>query len=106
AKNKGMERLATKPKNAALIAFSDPTEAAVKSFRNLGNVKTAAVRELNPVSVLGSSYLVIENPEAAFAILETRIKGKKLGAPSEPSTESKPRTAKKKATSTKRKASA
>src|SRR5262249_45435205 len=40
AKNKGLERLATKPKNAALVAFSDPTPASIKSFRNLGNVKT------------------------------------------------------------------
>jgi large subunit ribosomal protein L4 len=77
-KIKGMERLAHKPKNAALIAFADPTPASVKSFQNLGNVSTASVRDLNPLTVMGSSYLVIENPEAALAILESRVTSKKL----------------------------
>jgi large subunit ribosomal protein L4 len=92
-KIKGMERLASKPKNAALIAFADPTAASVKSFRNLGNVKTVSVRDLNPVSVLGNSYLILENPEAAIAILETRMGSKKLGAPTKdmPAAEAKPK---------------
>jgi large subunit ribosomal protein L4 len=77
AKNSGLERLATKPKNAALIAFADPTPASEKSFRNLGNVTTASVRNLNPVTILSSSYLILENPEAAVAILATRAS--KLG---------------------------
>lgn len=97
SKNKGLERLASKPRNAALIAFADPTEAGIKSFRNLGNVKTASVRDLNPVLVLGSSYLVIENPAAAFAILETRVGSKKLSAPTADKTETAaaPKAAKK-----------
>lgn len=96
-KIKGMERLASKPRNAALIAFSDPTEASIKSFRNLGNVRTASVRDLNPVTVLGNSYLVIENPAAAIAILETRMNGKKMSAPTAATetTEAKPKAAKK-----------
>jgi len=97
AKNKGMERLTSKPKNAALIALADPTAASVKSFRNLGNVKTASVRDLNPVSVLGNSYLIIENPAAAIAILEARMNGKKLSAPitaKANSAEAKPKAAK------------
>ncbi|MGH7250081.1 MAG: 50S ribosomal protein L4 [Minisyncoccia bacterium] len=72
SKVSGMERLVAKPKNAALVAFADPTPAGEKSFRNIGNVKTVSVRNLNPLAVLGSTYLVIENPEAAVAILETR----------------------------------
>ena len=72
-----MERLVTKPKNGALIAFSDPTPASEKSFRNLYNVSTASVRNLNPVTILSHSYLVLENPEAAVAILATRAN--KLG---------------------------
>ncbi len=78
AKLKGMERLGIKPKNAALIAFSDPTDAGVKSFRNIGNVATVSVRELNPLIVLKSTYLILENPEAAVAILESRMTSKKL----------------------------
>ncbi|MEY4747614.1 MAG: hypothetical protein RLZZ416_663 [Candidatus Parcubacteria bacterium] len=69
---KGFEKLVEKPKNAALIALADPTEAIHKSFRNIGNVRTASVRDLNPVAVLGTSYLVIENPEAAVAIVAQR----------------------------------
>jgi len=94
SKVKGMERLATKPKNAALIAFSDPTEAGMKSFRNLGNVKTASVRDLNPVTVLGNSFLIIENPAAAFAILETRVNGKKMGPAKGVKTEAAPKAPK------------
>jgi large subunit ribosomal protein L4 len=90
SKVKGLERLATKPKNAALIAFADPTEASIKSFRNLASVKTASVRDLNPVTVLGNSYLVIENPAAAIAILETRMSRKSLGAPVTEKAEAKP----------------
>ncbi len=80
SKIKGMERLVTKSKNSALVAFADPTPASIKSFRNLGNISTASVRDLNPLTVLGSTYLVIENPEAAIAILETRVNSKKLSA--------------------------
>jgi len=68
----GFEKITTKRKNAALVAFSDPTEATKKSFRNIGNIATVAVRDLNPVSVLGNTYLVIENPEAAVKIVESR----------------------------------
>lgn len=67
----GFDRL-NKDKNAALVAFSDAKEASVKSFRNLGNVSYASVRDLNPVSVLRAKYLILENPEAAVAILATR----------------------------------
>jgi large subunit ribosomal protein L4 len=73
----GFERLVNKNKNAALIAFADAKEASVKSFRNLGNVSYASVRDLNPVAVLKSKYLVLENPEAAVAILATRASNKK-----------------------------
>ena len=71
----GFEKLSTKRKNAALVALAEPTAAAQKSFRNIGNISCVAVRNLNPVSVLTSSYLVIENPAAAVAIVE--IRGKK-----------------------------
>ena len=76
SKVSGLEKLSTKKRNAALIAFSDPTEAATKSFRNIGSVACVAVRNLNPVSVLGASYLIIENPEAAVKIVEHRVPSK------------------------------
>lgn len=79
SKVKGFEKLATKKKNAALIALADKNAAAEKSFRNIGNITCADVRSINPVSVLGNSYIVFENPEAAIAIVEARVsKNKKL----------------------------
>ncbi len=68
----GFDKLTAKKKNAALIALADPTDATQKSFRNIGNVTAIAMRNLNPVAVLGNSYLLIENPEAAVAIVATR----------------------------------
>jgi large subunit ribosomal protein L4 len=68
----GMDKFMTKKRNVALVAFADPTEASQKSFRNLGHVATTTVRNLNPVVVLRSTYLVIENPEAAIAIMAQR----------------------------------
>lgn len=73
----GFEKLSTKRKNAALIAFSDKNEALQKSFRNLGNIAVVDIRSLNPVSVLGSTYLIIENPEAALAIIAHRLQAQK-----------------------------
>jgi large subunit ribosomal protein L4 len=76
SKVSGFEKLGAKRKNAALVALADPTETAQKSFRNIGNVECVAMRNLNPVSVLGHSYLVIENPEAAVAIVAQRASKK------------------------------
>ncbi len=76
SKVSGFEKLATKKRNTALIALADPTEAVEKSFRNLGNITTTSVRNLNPVVVLGNSFLVFENPEAALAIVKHRAEFK------------------------------
>ena len=67
----GFEKLSYR-KNAALIALSDPKVSTVKSFRNIGNIETKSVRDLNPLAVLKYRYLIIENPEAAVAIMATR----------------------------------
>ena len=76
SKISGFEQLATKRKNAALIAFAELSPVSQKSFRNLGNVECASVRNLNPVAVLGSKYVVIENPEASVAIIQSRASKK------------------------------
>lgn len=72
-----LSKLAGKTKNAALVAVADPRDSVMKSFRNLGNVEIKAVRELNPVTILQHSYIVIESPDAACAILSHRVGGKK-----------------------------
>lgn len=72
SKVSGFERLSTKRRNAALIALADPAEGVVKSFSNIGSVSCVPVRNLNPVSVLNATYLILENPEAAVAIVSQR----------------------------------
>ena len=59
----------TKKKNAALIALPRAHTPTQKSFRNLGNINVEEVRNLNPVSVLGSKYLVIADPKSALETL-------------------------------------
>lgn len=65
-------KIESKSTNAALVAFADPKESSVKSFRNISNVRYASVRDLNPVAVLRHTYLILENPEASVAILAQR----------------------------------
>lgn len=72
----GFEKLANKRRNAALVALAELGGATQKSFRNIGSVECANVRNLNPVSVLKSTYLVIENPEASVAVIESRVSKK------------------------------
>lgn len=69
----GFEKISAKKKNAALVALVDPSEASTKSFRNIGNISCVNVRSLNPVAVLGNSFIIIENPGAAVAIVESRL---------------------------------
>ncbi len=77
ALTKNFEKLGAKKKNIALVAFADAKEASTKSFRNIGNVQSSAVKDLNPLAVLKYSFLVIENPEAAVAILNHRAPAQK-----------------------------
>ena len=66
-----------KAKNAALIAIPAVHVATQKSFRNFGNIEMVEVRNLNPVSVLSSKYVIIANPAAAFETLGAKkvVKG-------------------------------
>src|SRR3989338_2059034 len=72
SKISGFDRLASKKKNAALVAALEMTEAAKKSFRNMGNIEYQRISNLNPVAVLRNSYLVIENPKESVKTLESR----------------------------------
>jgi large subunit ribosomal protein L4 len=76
AKGAGVEMLATKKKNAALLALGSYDANVIKSFSNFGNLMTEELRNINPVDVLAHKYLIIEKPEAAFATLLARTKSK------------------------------
>jgi large subunit ribosomal protein L4 len=68
AKIAGFEKLATKPKNAAIIAIDKKFPELTKSFKNFGNVDIEELRSVNPVSVLNHKYLVIANPKESLKI--------------------------------------
>lgn len=70
---KGYEKLATKANNAAMIAFDKKTEALTKSFRNFGNISIEEFRNINPVSVLAHTYLIVTNPEESLKKLTEKV---------------------------------
>jgi len=76
AKGANVGKLTTKKKNAALLALGSYDTNVIKSFSNFGNVMTEELRNINPVDVLGHTYLIIEKPEAAFKALIARAKAK------------------------------
>lgn len=61
-----------KKRNAALLALPVAHIPTMKSFGNIGNVVVEEVRNLNPLSVLSTKYLIIANPEAAFETLSKK----------------------------------
>lgn len=72
AKVKGLERLSNKKVNAALIATAGREPAVIKSFGNFRNISVEEILTLNPVSLLGSKYLIIVDPEKTIGILQKR----------------------------------
>ena len=59
---KGFERLATKKVNTAIIAMDKKTDSTTKSFRNIGSISLEEFRNVNPVSVLNHTFLIVTNP--------------------------------------------
>ncbi|MEK7609771.1 MAG: 50S ribosomal protein L4 [Patescibacteria group bacterium] len=74
SKIKGYEKLGTKTTNTAIIALDKKTDALTKSFRNFGNVSVEEFRNVNPVSVLNHTYLIITNPKESLKTLSTKVK--------------------------------
>jgi large subunit ribosomal protein L4 len=73
AKAAGQDMLATKRKNAAVIALASKDANTEKSFRNIGSLITEEVRNLNPVDLMSKKYLVIEKPTESLAVLSARF---------------------------------
>ena len=73
AKASGQDTLATKWKNAAVLAFATKDTMAEKSFRNIGSVMTEEVRNLNPVDLMNKKFLVISSPSESIQVLSTRL---------------------------------
>lgn len=73
AKASGRGELATKRKNAGVIALSGKDTHTEKSFSNIGSFMTAEVRNLNPVEIMNKKFLVIEKPAESIKILQARF---------------------------------
>ncbi len=69
SKIKGYEKLATKKQNTAMITLDKKTDSVTKSFRNFGNIDIEEFRNINPVSLLNHTYLIISNPAESLKTL-------------------------------------
>lgn len=70
---KGFAEVATRRKNAILIALPHKEPAVVKSFQNMGQVMVEDVRNLNPRDVLAFRFLIIVDPKTSVPHLVTRL---------------------------------
>jgi len=71
---KGCETLATKRKNAAVIATGEYNPISFRSFRNFGNIKLNTINDIDLIDIVNHKYLIIENPEKTLEFLQTKIK--------------------------------
>ncbi|MEI7513181.1 MAG: 50S ribosomal protein L4 [bacterium] len=69
---KGFEKISTKRKNAAYFGIANKDSATEKSFQNIGSIKVDEFRNVNPVDLMNSKFIVISEPEKAFAFLESK----------------------------------
>lgn len=76
SKIKGFERLSNKKVNAGVIALSAKNVATEKSFRNIGSVKVEEARNLSPLDVLNSTFVIFENPEKSLPVFTAKVNKK------------------------------
>jgi large subunit ribosomal protein L4 len=74
SKVQGFEALATRRRNAALLATPTLNETTTKSFRNIGAVETIDIREINVEDVLTKKFVVIASPKESVDFLASKIK--------------------------------
>lgn len=73
AEGADVKEMATRRKNAILIATNTADTNAQASFRNMSNVEVMHAKDLNPVKVLSYKYVVITAPEASSETLAKRM---------------------------------
>jgi large subunit ribosomal protein L4 len=95
---KGMEALATKRTNAALVVVPARNETAEKSFRNFGNVVLGQAKDINPVEILSHKYVIVADAEAAIDVFAARVatRAQKKTVEVAPVAEKKPKASPKK----------
>lgn len=70
---KGIEALAGKRKNAALVVIPAKDVNTEKSFRNFGNIVVAQAKDVNPVEVLAHKFVIIARPNESVEALASRM---------------------------------
>lgn len=78
----GFEVLSRKKHHAALVVLPEPNDFVQKSFRNIGNVGTEDVRNLNPVTALGHKYLVMVSPDKVISVIAAKTGAVVVATPS------------------------
>ncbi|GMU74010.1 MAG: hypothetical protein AMXMBFR44_2090 [Candidatus Campbellbacteria bacterium] len=73
AKISGFEKLARKSGNAALFVMPSNSEAVKKSFRNIATTGVEEARNLNALSALSYTYVVIVDPDASLKAFESKL---------------------------------
>ncbi len=70
---KGFEKLVSKRKNVAYMAFPELKDEVMKSFRNINNISVHSASDLNAADALSYKRIVIVEPEAVFKQLEAKL---------------------------------
>ncbi|MSR73161.1 50S ribosomal protein L4 [Candidatus Parcubacteria bacterium] len=88
-KIEGYEAFSKKKVNTACIALSKKDSTTEKSFSNFSNIEISEARNINPLTLVNSKYIVIVDPEVSLgAIARTsEVKEVKEEAPKEPKPE-------------------
>lgn len=73
SKIKGYEKLATKKQNTAIIALDKKAVSVEKSFNNFGNISVEEFRNINPVSILNHTFIIITNPAESLKALTAKM---------------------------------
>jgi large subunit ribosomal protein L4 len=72
SKVSGFKAIAGAKKPKLLVALYERNEKTEKGFRNLPQLETIFLKNLNPLDVLNHKYLLIEKPEESVKFLESR----------------------------------
>lgn len=68
----GFDGLATRRKNAFMLALPKKDNAVVKSFSNFSNGLVEEIRNMNPVDLLNYKYLVLVDPAEVVSFLSQK----------------------------------
>lgn len=68
----GFERLAGK-KVAAFVAFPGKDDENRRALRNIASLEIGSIKDLNPVDVFSTRYLVITAPEESLKMLSSKV---------------------------------